>query len=225
LKAIKDVIVEYPEVDIDIFSSSIHLFEKPRCLFHYRNELQQYAEGSDKSLMKEHVAFCLKYMSRSLAKEISSFNAMMQGQVTDPGITYHELWMAYRPGTLVYRKGQDSERIYKFISMDENQDDKDRYFWHVNLEQLESNGTAFGRTKDCIHIYRYDGFRALKDQEICPLEFVEGLADLKKRIRSRGQKYASLHGVHYRMYEGRWRGIPSHRGTHMSHVNTNLPHA
>ncbi|KAF2125251.1 hypothetical protein P153DRAFT_110524 [Dothidotthia symphoricarpi CBS 119687] len=220
-KALREVIVSYPEIDIDTCSSTI-LFDKPKCLFHYRNELEQYAKASDEPSMKEHVAFCLKYMKKSLRKEISIFDGMMQGQVAQPGITYKELWMAFRPGALVYRKGQDSERIYKFVSMDEEKDDKEREFWHMNLEQLESNGRVFGRTEECVKIDHYEGFKPLKDLFIYPLEHVEELDAVKERLISRGKKYESLHGVHYRMYEGRWRGTAGCKGCDVTQVTATV---
>ncbi|USP79640.1 hypothetical protein yc1106_06914 [Curvularia clavata] len=209
-KALKDVIGTYPDVDLNFTGGSIYMFSKPWCLFHYRHELEQYAEGSSEPVMKKHVDFILKYMRKALQKEILTYENMMKNETSSPGITYKELWMVFRPGSLVYRKNEDQEHIFKFVSMEEvSEEDRGYMCWDLKTEQLESNGRIFGRTTRYFKVHRYDGFKPLADLEIYPLEYVKDIEAVRKRLLVRGKKYASLHGVHYRMYDGRWRGFDS----------------
>ncbi|XP_014554535.1 hypothetical protein COCVIDRAFT_28463 [Bipolaris victoriae FI3] len=190
-KALQDVVGRYPDIDLDVTGGSIYMFSKPWCLFHYRHELEQYAEASSEAAMKEHVDFILKYMRKALRQEILTFETMTRNENSSPGITYKELWMAFRPGSLVYKKDKDQECMYKFVSMVEEDDDDGHVWWDLEVEKVK----------------HYDGFKALADLEVYPLEYVQDVEAVKERLLVRGEKYASLHGVHYRMYNGRWRGF------------------
>ncbi|KAF2833877.1 P-loop containing nucleoside triphosphate hydrolase protein [Ophiobolus disseminans] len=200
-KALKEVIASYPGVNIDS-EQSVRLHGKPRCLFHYRHELEEYARTSVGASMKQHVAFCLKYMEKALAKELSIYNNMMMGKTSMARINFDELWMAFKPGTLVYLKSQGSEYVYRLKDMDEDDDHHENSYWSLDLEKVESNGKSFGLVHEHRSIRRFEGYKALTDLEICPLLYHKEFERIREDLLARGRNYVALSGVHYRMYDG-----------------------
>jgi hypothetical protein len=199
-KALKGVIGSYPGVNIDS-EQSVRIHGKPRCLFHYRHELDQYATASNDVSIKQHVIFCLKYMTKALQKEISIYDNIIGSKMSTPRANYEDLWMAFRPGALVYTKDQDSEYVYKFKDMDEDYDGCHHY-WELELERVESNGKTFGLVDKSVRILRFDGYKALTDLAIFPLVFHKDYENVREELLIRGRKYAALTGVHYRIYDG-----------------------
>jgi hypothetical protein len=198
-KALKNVIGYYPGVNIDS-ERTITIGGKSRCLFHYRHELRKYAETIDDESTKLHVLFCLKYMEKALSQEISTFKNMTEADT--PRMDYENLWMIFKPGTLVYTRDESSEFVYKFNNMFEDEDDDGREFWELECEQVQSDGSIFGLTEKIVKIPKYEGFKALTDLIIFPLEYHKDCANVRETLMSRGRKYASLLGIHYRKYDG-----------------------
>ncbi|KAJ4365558.1 hypothetical protein N0V83_008177 [Neocucurbitaria cava] len=197
-KALKEVIGSYPGVDIDL-DRSIRLLDKPQCLFHYRHELEQYAAAADDRPMKEHVIFALKYMEKALCKEISTYEDMAQVEGAIPKLRYEDLWMAFKPGALVYTKKEGVERIYKFKEMYETEDDNDRPLWKLNTEVILYNGKDFGFLDRDVDIYRFEGYKVLTDLKVFPLVFHKDYKRVYEELLLRGRKYVSLRGVQHRI--------------------------
>jgi hypothetical protein len=162
--------------------------------------LRKYAETTDDESTKLHVLFCLKYMDKALSQEISTFENMTEADT--PCMDYENLWMIFKPGTLVYTRKHGSEFVYKFNDMCQLKDDDSREFWELECEQVQSDGTIFGLTKRIVKIPKFEGFKALTDLIIFPLEYHKDCANVRETLMSRGRKYASLLGIHYRMYDG-----------------------
>jgi len=200
-KALKEVIGSYPGVNIDS-ERSVRLYDKPKCLFHYRLELEKYAEASDDAPMNQHVAFCLGDMERALSKELSIYNSVMAGNTAMPRLNFDELWMAFKPGSLIYMRDQDSEYVYKFRDMDEDEDNRGRRFWALEVDGVESNGKTFGLVERICHIHRFDGYKPLTDLAIFPLVLHPEVDRIREKLLARGKKYVAHSGTHYRMYDG-----------------------
>jgi hypothetical protein len=99
-KALRDVVGSYPGIDINS-KGPIYLFDEPRCLFHYYDALETYAAAKDKTVQR-HVKLCLQYVAKNLREEIAAYNSMMKNEAVTPGLEYKNLWMAFKPGALIY---------------------------------------------------------------------------------------------------------------------------
>ena len=199
-KALQEVVGSYPGINIET-DSTITLHGEPRCLFHYRKELKEYAEASQDDCMREHVGFSLRYMNRALRKEILTFENMMEGNEEAPGLDFENLWVAFKPGTLVYLKTFDGlDSIEKFISMSKREDMTGTQTWKLVLSSLKYDGVGFGYTRTESTIKHYSGYKPLTDLEVFPFKFHGDHESIRGRLLSRGRKYMTLHGCHYRMY-------------------------
>lgn len=201
--ALREVIGSYPGIGIDS-ERSVILYGKPECLFHYRQELEDYAMAHDDPRMKEHVLFCLRYMRKALRNEISAYDSTMLGNRSVPGLDFPNLWMAFKPGTMIYVKPKEhSESIRKCVRIDKMKDDgESKLRWEVELDRIECDGKVFGYTRACFNILHYAGYKALTELPVFPLQFHKEEESVREHLVARGRKYAALRGTHYRMYDG-----------------------
>ncbi|KAK4497851.1 hypothetical protein PRZ48_010506 [Zasmidium cellare] len=205
--ALRKVVRRYPGMNIS-GSRNIVISGEPRCLFHYRNELRDHAIRSTDGNVVEHMSMCLTYMTRRLQKEILAFNTLMKVGPEKAGIDSEYLWMAFRPGILVYSNQGGVERIYKLVDIQIFRGRRPlrnavfRGGWHLDVLRIESDGNAIGHVRDSLHIKPYDGYKPLRELECYPLQYHPDPARVKRDLIARANKYLSLLGIHFRMYRG-----------------------
>jgi hypothetical protein len=116
--ALRDVVQSYPGVNINS-SRSIVINSESRCLFHYHDELRDYAEQSPDPEMYRHVAFCLRFMFKALRNEVLAFGNTMNSGTRAAALEFDYLWMAFKPGDLVLFMDDGSENVGKLTVMEE----------------------------------------------------------------------------------------------------------
>lgn len=205
-KAIRDVVGSYPGVNLNS-NANIFLYEDPRILFHYRAELETYAETCENEDVKQHIRFCLGYMERFFKREIASFTHMMSNDSTCPGLEFANLWMAFRPGDILYQKSHGDESLVRMVSMTSivqasKTSGATSRSWSVETQRLQWKKEELGFVKRYTNIYHYDGHKPLSSMRIFPLRYHQDAERLKEEAIKRGQKYVSLMGVHHHQYEG-----------------------
>ena len=199
--AMREVVRSYPEVNINS-SGHILIFDKPRCLFHYRSELEAYASMLQDQIAQDHVAFCLRYMKNSLRREMISYQNSMQEKKVIPGLEFQDLWMAFKPGALLYQKLKDVDVICRLKKMHEMKPFQVPPFWELTTEVLMCWGRRFEYIHEDVRISHYDGYKPLRELKIFPLEYHQQQESIKATLLQRGEKYVSLRGIHHCSYEG-----------------------
>jgi hypothetical protein len=207
-KALKDVIKTYPEVNIGTEGAvQINGTSAPHCIFHYRYELEQYAEVSEDADIKEHVGFMLKYMERAMRKELSSWQAMMERNEQMPGLTFDDLWMAFRPGDLIYFqdnrvKAPAIMRLQRFEKTVVEHTHGISEYWYALCGVMDCDGDFVLSTATSMIINKYQGYRALETLEAFPLRYHRDEAQVRQTLLKRGKRWLALTGTHYRAYAG-----------------------
>jgi hypothetical protein len=74
--------------------------------------------------------------------------------------------------------------------------------WQLDAEQIVCNGKDFGYFTVTLHIQPYDGYRALQNLHVLPLEYHPEKERITSGLIERGKRFISLLGIHYRWYEG-----------------------
>jgi hypothetical protein len=202
--ALQKVVVNYP--GIDLHSRKVVLRNLPKVLFHYRKELQEYGAQLENDVAKEHIGFCLRHMLTSMSTEIMSYRDHMTTKLP-PGLEFELLWMAFRPGELLYHKGSYAHRALKLQSMDRSRSCSclsacAHGSWKVKAHSLAYNGIEFGRVTQTIDIFPYEGYKALHELLIFPLIYHPDQDKLRESLVQRGRKFIGLRGVHHRYYRG-----------------------
>lgn len=201
--ALREVIVEYPGLNLG--SPKIIIRGLPKCFFHYRQELQAYGLTLQDPTAIQHLAFAIEYMFQTLHSEIISYYLLMETPFSAPGLEFENLWMAFRPGCLVYNRIGHIDAVFRLKSMTRCTCTKRlcyRSRWQLNVERLDYDGTDFGYTSDYFYICPYQYYKRIDELSIFPFEYHPNKEAISRALVARGRKFVGLHGIHHRYYEG-----------------------
>lgn len=202
VKALRNVIGDY--YGVDFTAKFVTIPDPPRCIFHYQDELRQYAEASEKEQLKSHMQLCLGYMEKTLHQEIKLFKAVMSNASVSPELEHRHLWMAFKPGCLVYEKLRGIETLSRLRSIyDTLEEDAEQIkFWNLSTERIQYTGSKIGFVCYDIEIERYDGCKPLCELIAVPLHFHPEKQRIRLDLLERGRKYLSHCGTHHCFYDG-----------------------
>jgi hypothetical protein len=201
--ALKEKVPEYHELNLR--TKNIVLRDHPKCLFHYRLELQEYGKTLQDPDAVKHLLFALKYMYRTLQSEIYSYYKVVEMASVSPSIDFLNLWMVFRPGDYIYTKTAKTERVLKFKDMTRCNCQIpwcDNSRWTIAAGFIDYDGTNFSYCTHKFTIRPYDGYKALADLNVVPLQYHPNKNSIIEKMVARGKKFIGLHGIHHRMYEG-----------------------
>jgi len=136
-------------------------------------------------------------MYNTLHDEMRSYYSFMESPSVTPGLEYPNLWMAFRPGDLLYTRADGVDQVLRFKEMGNGE----TCLW-VYAEMLTFDGTGFGLEAKNFRIDQYTGYRELRRLPIFPLEYHSDSDSVAKITRARGRTFASLTGAHHRNYDG-----------------------
>lgn len=195
IKALREVIGTYGGVDFT--SKFVTIEDPPRCLFHYQDELRQYAEASDNQQLKSHLQLCLQYMEKTFHQEIKILQS-------SPELNHRHLWLVFKPGCLVYEKRGGIESLSRLLSMhgEEEDDSFDIRAWRLHTERIHYIGSDVGLTHHWLTIYRYDGRKPVCELTAVPLHLHPEEERIRHDLLERGRKFISLCGIHHCFYDG-----------------------
>ncbi|KAH0541618.1 hypothetical protein FGG08_003908 [Glutinoglossum americanum] len=201
--ALKEVVPQYRDLNLRV--KKIVLRDQPRCLFHYRNELQKYGSALQDPEASTHLLFALRYTYMTLQSEIHSYYNLIETTSIPPSIDFLNLWMVFRPGDYIYTRTDDVDRVLKFKDMSRCKcpipwciSSK----WTITADTIDYNGTDFGYTTARCYVRPYDGYKVLKDLRVMPLRYHPDPRPIISAAVRRGKKFIGLHGMHHRMYKG-----------------------
>lgn len=201
--ALKEVVPEYH--DLNLRTTKVLLRDSPKCLFHYRKELQEHGSTLQDPEAVKHLVFALKYMYKALQSEIYSYYILVESASSSPSIDFLNLWMVFRPGDYVYIKTAGIERVLKFKDMTRCKCSVPWCYnsrWSIRTECIDYDGTDFGYSRYYFAIRPYDGYKALKDLVVTPLQYHPNRNSIIEKMVMRGRKFIGLHGIHHRTYKG-----------------------
>jgi hypothetical protein len=201
--ALRSVISKYPGVNFH--AKRVVLTDTPKCVFHYRKELEVYKDTLNNSDASDHILFLLEYMNRSLRTQIFDWSNLMESPLIPPGLYFEDLWMAFRPGGLLYTRLEGGHRVFQLMHMARcmcPDPHCEKRKWLVKVKYITCDGTDFGYVYRELHIHPYDGYIPLNWLNVYPLEYHADYPSINRALLERGQKFVSLQGIHHRSYNG-----------------------
>ncbi|KAH6895897.1 P-loop containing nucleoside triphosphate hydrolase protein [Thelonectria olida] len=201
-KALREVIGTYPSVSFHT-SGCISVNDPPMCLFHYRLELEEYATHCGNPLAKAHINLCLDYVKSSLRQAISAFEAGM-GAEKGPSIVHRDLWMAFKPGILIYQRINNTDVVLRLLRVESFKwaESDEVQVWILTAERIDYNGIDYGYIGHTINIKKYSGYKLMRELRAFPLECHPNKEKIRQNLARRGRKFVSLTGICHRFYDG-----------------------
>ncbi|KAI4633465.1 hypothetical protein J4E80_000831 [Alternaria sp. BMP 0032] len=205
-KALREVIKTYSGLKLQ--APMIVLRDTPKCLFHYRGEIAAYARTLEDPVAREHIQFIQDYAYQQMAEAMLNFTLGVEyAENEQPGLGFSNLWMAFRPGDLIFSKDQDATRVYRFDSMTYRSSQ-----CLIEASYVESDGSLFGYRTKTFHIDAYDNYKPFTKLVAYPLKYHKDESRIIERLSYRGTQYVSLQGIHYRSFAGHAYGLRPYDG-------------
>lgn len=116
------------------------------------------------------------------------------------------LWALFEPGTSVYSKVEDHERVY-VVRGDRYEYDMGGKLstYSLGCEYIDTNGVEFELASESLEIEAFEGVRPLSALNVLPCCLKPDIGDIKQRLEDRGRKFATLNGFNFKAYTGMYR--------------------
>lgn len=204
--ALREVVGRYPGLNLD--SENATLSGPPQCLFHYHKELVDYGRRLRDQTAREHVLFALNYMKTTFTSDIPHYLHCMANRNPGPGLDFDRLWMAYRPGDLIFVKSHGETSVGRLVEISEQ-----GFFyrrWQLKLERIVCTDGELAYSTFSASIDSYSGFKHLQHLDVFPFKYHPNPGSVRPAIINRGIAFLDLLGVHQRFYRGnaRWAADP-----------------
>lgn len=122
----------------------------------------------------------------------------MESPDLSPGIEYDYLWMAFRPGELVYQRVNGIDRVVKLVSME-----KDNFgSWGLSVQKFAYDGNTYGHRSETIRVSWYEGYKPLEQLRAYPLNFHPEAKEIRRKPIARGRRYLELCRARHLFYSG-----------------------
>ncbi|KAK5956794.1 hypothetical protein OHC33_002282 [Knufia fluminis] len=196
--ALQKIINEYP--DEHFWSDTVTMDSPYKPVFHYRDELAKYAGSLGDEEATAHVKLLLTFCEKENRRAISEYEANVRNAIDKPSIRWSNLWMVYKPGHLLFTGAPSSLRCMEIVDSWERGGNCPAYI--VQGKTFTHDGTRFGYEEHELGQSPYKGMKELSKLRCVPHDYYEEREMAKKVLTTRGQKFISLKGSHYKTYSG-----------------------
>ena len=157
---------------------------------------------------RSHVQLVLDFLRNDYA-DISRKLDDLESDTPSGAVTYPELWLLYKPGTIVYtlENGEYEAFVVDSIrGMNKRQKSTATRFSHGRLDltcwSIDYDGEAFGRVWSMHCLAPFHGSRDITSLDLIPEKFLPNPAEVKQSLLNRGKLFWALQGQQCREYTG-----------------------
>ena len=192
ISALRNLVSYYPDNSSLHMGDIIKIEDPPALIYHYRNELQQYAlaKGTD-AKTKLHITYVLKYLHVHMGEQMVEFNMHLAHGL----IAYKYLWMPFRSGGWIYHPAEDELLFFEQGAYGTAEDTR---VFELKCHRVNYNGEKTGLEKRTLVIPAYDYPREVTALPVYPLEFHNDPEGLQRRLTARAKVFLGLRGVQAR---------------------------
>ncbi|KAL5444997.1 hypothetical protein PMIN06_008203 [Paraphaeosphaeria minitans] len=143
----------------------------------------------------------LKVLYETLESELAGLIRERDDLIAHGVMRFEKLWTLFEPGCLVYQKRDGHDRVYKLKSAKIENASSGRVY-KLECQYVDFDGANFGYNKETINIGDFKGTKKITKFEAYPLEFVEGVEELKARLVERGAMFEAYKEYRFVAYNG-----------------------
>lgn len=197
------------ETDVEMVDGDLHLYEPFMVLFHNRQQLRSLAEDtSDSTPAKEPAKLILDFMQHDFA-DIGQKLDDLESANPSGSITFHNIWMLYPPGTIVYSIENGEREAFVVDSIRGAQKRRPTFVGgssHTRLDitcwSINYDGEIYGRVWSTHCILPFHGIKNISALDLVPEKYLPEAESVKSALLARGEKFWSLQGQKYLEYTG-----------------------
>lgn len=116
-------------------------------------------------------------------------------------ITYDTCWMIFEPGSIVFTTENGHKSAVRLENGNYIQT-RCGNAYNLNCQVVDWDGENFGWNSTRINIWEFQGTAKITKLSAFPLEYHPAIDRVKEDLIQRGKIFESLHGYHYKHYQG-----------------------
>jgi hypothetical protein len=146
-----------------------------------------------------HLKTLIKFLKTHYASKSEKLNALIEHKE----ITFDLLPVFFRPNSVIYMISANSEKP-RCLRFDYGQVKRSngKTCFQLSCHHLTYDGICFGEAPVTTEIQEFQGVMKITSLGVYPLEYHAEKQKVVEELTKRGQKFMSLNGTHYRMYQG-----------------------
>ena len=204
LAVLKEVITFYPGEPLD-FNTKFTIEDPFMMLVHHLDDLRQYREKTDDTIVKMHIALLLDYLESEAGPKGDEINDMiMAGSITFP-----LLWMIFKPGDLVKEHKSDHARLFQVRRHGYGEHRAGGKYFDISCSFTSFDGVRAGTAGETLRIWDRKEFFGLFSTSITslsvfPLKYL-GAPErnaIQDQMVERGRKYLEIRERCVMQYHG-----------------------
>lgn len=194
-KALGSILKDYPGITTSLerltFSAPFEPF------VHRWSKLVDAVENEEDSETKAH----LRLFHKTLEEELHDSIKARDDFVLNGVITYDTCWMIFEPGSVVFTVDNGQKSAVRLV--------KGTYIqtrcgnaYDLNCQVVDWDGENFGWDSTHIRVWEFQGTAKITKLSAFPLEYHPAIDKVREDLIQRGKAFESLHGYHYKHYQG-----------------------
>ncbi|KAI1419950.1 P-loop containing nucleoside triphosphate hydrolase protein [Xylaria sp. FL1777] len=195
---LKDVIGNYYSDPINV--NDVQIAMPYYSLFYHRQQLEEVGRErfkEDEESMS-HLNLLLEWIQTHFKADIEAYEVCIAGEVK--AITYDHLWTLFAPKTIVHTKVLEQHRAFRVFSS--WYDGGEVPGFNIVTHYTDYDGEKVGERKMELFIPKYRGNRDLRSIDARPLDLHEEAEEVREHLLTRGRKFESYIGQHFKTYDG-----------------------
>jgi len=173
-------------------------FARPFEPFFYRwNRFKEAVENELDETTRSHLQLLYTVMSVELEETVSTYHDLLNHSV----MTFDYLWTLFKPGDVLLCKMGGKDMMVKLQSSGYSGEAGRRGFY-LDSKYVDWSGFGFGYASHTTSIQPFQGTKPITQLEAYPATFNPHFEDIKHQLISRGKRFETLQGYHYKAYDG-----------------------
>jgi hypothetical protein len=204
LAALKGIVTYYPSESLD-YINQVSYDSPYELLYHHRSELEAHQQTTEDDITKEHIELLLHFLASEAGdKGREADKAMSSGLVT-----FENVWMAFKPGDLIYTSSYGQDRLYVLNQTGYHKDNCRGKYFQLSCNFSSCDGENIGTAQTNLMIWEQEDFVGKTASKIAsltafPLKFSEKEDQdvIKEKLVERGERYLKIRGIGSWEYNG-----------------------
>ena len=143
----------------------------------------------------------LDLLHRTMEEELQDDLKAREDYILNRVITWNTCWMIFEPGTIVFTADDKEDRALRLKSGSYISTQCGPAF-ALDCDYVDWDGEHFGLGDSCNLIHEFVGTKPITKLTAFPLKYHENLAEVKKTLTERGERFEALSGYRYKHYQG-----------------------
>ncbi|MCJ1272200.1 hypothetical protein MMC22_012108 [Lobaria immixta] len=194
-KALGFILKDYPGITTSLerltFSAPFQPF------VHRWSKLVEAVENEEDSESKAHLELFHKTLEVELHDAIKARDDFILNGV----ITYDTCWMIFEPGSTVFTIDDGQKSAARLVNGYYHQT-RCGNCYALDCEVVDWDGENFGWDSTRLNIWEFQGTAKITKLSAFPLEYHPVIEKVKADLIQRGKSFETLHGYHYKHYQG-----------------------